>query len=92
MRFGELVVEAIDDYRKQEDCSLRANTAISPRPYKDIWRTRSVAMREAGNLSVGFLLLDGFPCRAQSRTTEKLTEPATLATDETLMVHAETCS
>ena len=49
-------------------------------------------MREAGNLSVGFLLLDGFPCWAQSRTTEKLTEPATLATDETLMVHAETCS
>ena len=38
MRFGELIVEAIDEYRKQEDCSLRANTAMSPRSYKDIWR------------------------------------------------------
>jgi hypothetical protein len=33
---------------------------------------------------VHYLLLEGFPCRGQSRIPEQLTDAATLATDETL--------
>jgi hypothetical protein len=49
-------------------------------------------MREAGNLSVGFLLLRRVSVQGAIADNRTAYGTCTLATNKTLTVHAETCS